>query len=209
MKIFYIKINNNEKCTKHNFKKLQSQIGRLITKFVAEYFYNIEDTSIIIENKKPKFENASLCFNISHSNNIVAVAFDSFPLGLDIEFMKDRDFKLLLERYNINSNNKEFFYQFWTEYEAKIKIQNETKQKISFKLEPNYMLSLFSSNPDEGIKTKLKIYELKSPIDNITPSELINLKLVKESNAKENTLVAQERSIAPDEFLTPLALNIE
>ena len=89
------------------------------------------------------------------------------------------------------------------------KIQNETKQKISFKLEPNYMLSLFSSNPDEGIKTKLKIYELKSPIDNITPSELINLKLVKESNAKENTLVAQERSIAPDEFLTPLALNME
>ena len=123
--------------------------------------------------------------------------------------MKDRDFKLLLERYNINSNNKEFFYQFWTEYEAKIKIQNETKHKISFKLESNYMLSLFSSNPDEGIKTKLKIYELKSPIDNITPSELINLKLVKESNAKENTLVTQERSIAPDEFLTPLALNIE
>ena len=209
MKIFYIKINNNEKCTKLNLKKLQSQIGRLITKFVAEYFYNIEDTNIIIENKKPKFENADLCFNISHSNNIVAVAFDSFPLGLDIEFMKDRDFKLLLERYNINSNNKEFFYQFWTEYEAKIKIQNETKQKLSFKLEQNYMLSLFSSNPDEGIKTKLKIYELKSPIDNITPSELINLKLVKESNAKENTLVAQERSIAPDEFLTPLALNIE
>ena len=209
MKIFYIKINNNEKCTKLNLKKLQSQIGRLITKFVAEYFYNIEDTNIIIENKKPKFENADICFNISHSNNIVAVAFDSFPLGLDIEFMKDRDFKLLLERYNINSNNKEFFYQFWTEYEAKIKIQNETKQKISFKLEPNYMLSLFSSNPDEGIKTKLKIYELKSPIDNITPSELINLKLVKESNAKENTLVAQERSIAPEEFLTPLALNIE
>ena len=209
MKIFYIKINNNEKCTKLNLKKLQSQIGRLITKFVAEYFYNIEDTNIIIENKKPKFENADICFNISHSNNIVAVAFDSFPLGLDIEFMKDRDFKLLLERYNINSNNKEFFYQFWTEYEAKIKIQNETKQKLSFKLEQNYMLSLFSSNPDEGIKTKLKIYELKSPIDNITPSELINLKLVKESNAKENTLVAQERSIAPDEFLTPLALNIE
>ena len=209
MKIFYIKINNNEKCTKQNFKKVQSQIGRLITKFVAEYFYNIEDTNIIMENKKPKFENADICFNISHSNNIVAVAFDSFPLGLDIEFMKDRDFKLLLERYNINSNNKEIFYQFWTEYEAKIKIQNETKQKIIFKLEPNYMLSLFSSNPDAGIKTKLKIYELKSPIDNITPSELINLKLVKQSNAKENTLVAQERSIAPDEFLTPLALNIE
>ena len=123
--------------------------------------------------------------------------------------MKDRDFKTLLERYNIDSNDKNLFYQFWTEYEAEYKIQAETKQKICFKLLPDYMLSLFSSNPDEGIKTKLKIYEVKSPIESIMPNELTSLKLVQANNEKENTLVAQERITAPFEFLTPLDLKTE
>lgn len=206
MKIFYIEFENTQGISK---KKLQSALGRHIAKEVARVFYDVKDTEIIIENNKPKFKNTDVCFNISHSNNIVAVAFDEMPLGLDVEHMKERDFKALLERYNINSDSKDIFYQFWTEYEASIKIQAETKQKLCFKLKDDYMLSLFSSNPDEGIKTKLKIYEVKSPTDSIMPSELINLKLVQANNANENTLVAQERDTASVEFLTPLALKTE
>ena len=206
MKIFYIEFENTQGISK---KKLQSALGRHIAKEVARVFYDVKNTEIIIENNKPKFKNTDVCFNISHSNNIVAVAFDDMPLGLDLEYMKDRDFKSLLERYNINSDSKDIFYQFWTEYEASIKIQAETKQKLCFKLKDDYMLSLFSSNPDEGIKTKLKIYEVKSPTDSIMPSELINLKLVQANNANENTLVAQERDTASVEFLTPLALKTE
>lgn len=206
MKIFYIEFDNTQGISK---KKLQSALGRHIAKEVARVFYDVKDTEIIIENNKPKFKNTDVCFNISHSNNIVAVALDDMPLGLDLEYMKDRDFKSLLERYNINSESKDIFYQFWTEYEASIKIQAETKQKLCFKLKDDYMLSLFSSNPDEGIKTKLKIYEVKSPTDSIMPSELINLKLVQANNANENTLVAQERDTASVEFLTPLALKTE
>ena len=140
MKIFYIEIKDTEYKEK---KKLQSALGRHLAKEVAKTFYNIEDTEIVVENNKPKFKNANLCFNISHSNNIVAVAFDIMPLGLDVEYMKERDFKALLERYNINSDNKDLFYQFWTEYEASIKIQSETIQKICFKLKDDYMLSWF------------------------------------------------------------------
>ena len=206
MKIFYIEFDNTQGISK---KKLQSALGRHIAKEVARVFYDVKDTEIIIENNKPNFKNTDVCFNISHSNNIVAVALDDMPLGLDLEYMKDRDFKSLLERYNINSDSKDIFYQFWTEYEASIKIQAETKQKLCFKLKDDYMLSLFSSNPDEGIKTKLKIYEVKSPTDSIMPSELINLKLVQANNANENTLVAQERDTASVEFLTPLALKTE
>ena len=209
MNIFYIELKNTSKIKRVEKKKIQSNLGRHLTKQIAEVFYNVKDTEIIIENDKPKFKNSDLCFNISHSENVVAVAFDNLPLGLDVEFMKDRDFKTLLERYNIDSNDKNLFYQFWTEYEAEIKIQADIKQKICFKLLPDYMLSLFSSNPDCGIKTKLKIYEVKSPTDNITPNELINLKLVKANNKNENTLVAQERNTAEVEFLTPLALKIE
>ena len=209
MKIFYIELKNTSELKRVEKRKLQSQLGRHLAKQIAEVFYNVQNTEIILQNEKPKFKNSSLCFNISHSENLVAIAFDDEPLGLDVEYMKDRDFKSLLERYNIVSNSKDLFYQFWTEYEAEYKIQAEIKQKICFKLLPDYMLSLFLSNPDSGIKTKLKIYEVKSPTDKITPNELINLKLVKESNKNENTLVAQERNTAEVEFLTPLALKIE
>ena len=105
--------------------------------------------------------------------------------------------------------NKEKFYQYWTEYEAKIKIQDEEKQILCFELCKDYMFSLFSSNPDEGIKTKLKIYELINPIESINPIELINLNPVNDSNKKEKTLVAQERNTASVDFLTPLALKTE
>ena len=209
MKIFYIELKNTSELKRVEKRKLQSQMGRHLAKQIAEVFYDVKNSEIIVENEKPKFKNSELCFNISHSKDIIAVAFDIMPLGLDIEYMKERDFKTLLERYNINSDSKDLFYQFWTEYEAEIKIQAETKQKIRFKLLPDYMLSLFSSNPAFGIKTKLKIYEVKSPTDKITPNELINLKLVKASNRNENTLVAQERNTAEVEFLTPLALKIE
>ena len=206
MKIFYIEIKNTPQKDK---KKLQSALGRHLAKEIARVFYDVQNTEIIVENNKPKFKNSDLYFNISHSNNVVAVAFDDMSLGLDVEYIKERDFKSLLERYNIDSDDKNLFYQFWTEYEASIKIQAKIKQKICFKLKDDYMLSLFSSNPDEGIKTKLKIYEVKSPTESIMPSELINLKLVQANSANENTLVAQERDTASIEFLTPLALKTE
>lgn len=206
MKIFYIEFKNVKGIAK---KKLQSQLGRHLTKQIASAFFKEDNLEIIVENGKPKFKNSNLCFNISHTNNIVAIAFDTHPLGLDVEYMKERDFKALFERYNINSNDKEMFYQLWTEYEAAIKIQAKIKHKICFKLKEDYMLSLFSSSPDEGIKTKLKIYEITSPTASIMPNELINLKLVQANSANENTLVAQERSTAPVEFLTPLDLKTE
>lgn len=206
MKIFYIEFKNAKGIAK---KKLQSQLGRHLTKQIASVFFNENNLEIIVENGKPKFKNSNLCFNISHTNNIVAVAFDTHPVGLDVEYMKERDFKTLFERYNINSNDKEMFYQFWTQYEASIKIQAEIKHKMCFKLKEDYMLSLFSSSPDEGIKTKLKIYEITSPTASIMPNELINLKLVQANSANENTLVAQERSTASVEFLTPLDLKTE
>ena len=209
MKIFYIELKNTSELKRVEKRKLQSALGRYLTKQIAEVFYNIQDTEIIIENDKPKFKNSEICFNISHTENVVAIAFNDKPLGLDVEYIKERDFKTLFARFNIDLDDKDLFYQFWTEYEAEYKIQAETKQKICFKLLPDYMLSLFSSNPDCGIKTKLKIYEIKSPTDNITPNELINLKLVKASNKNENTLVAQERNTAEVEFFTPLDLKTE
>ena len=54
MKIFYIELKNIQGISK---KKLQSAVGRHITKEIAREFYKIQDTEIIIENNKPKFKN--------------------------------------------------------------------------------------------------------------------------------------------------------
>lgn len=158
MEIFYINLKNTENLNKISKKELQSSLGKKLTEQIAKTFYNVKDTSIILENKKPKFKNSNLCFNISHSNDVIAIAFDDLPMGLDIEFMQERDFKALSERYKLKEATKENFYKFWTQYEAEIKVQAEIKQKISFELEENYMLSIISSNPNLG--TKIKMYEI-------------------------------------------------
>ena len=211
MKIFYLNLSSYDlpQMSRTERKKLQSQLGRYIVDYVANFYYDIRQREVFTENGKPKFLHSDLCFNISHSNDIVLAAFDSMPLGVDVEFMRDRNFKDLFAHYGINADGKELFYRFWTNMEAKIKIQAEVKQELCLKLNDSYMVSVLSANPDEGIKTRLKIYELSSPAARINPNELINLKLVNASSANENTLVAQERIIAPEEFFPPLALKTE
>lgn len=154
MKIFYIKLKDIQSLSATDLKNLQSAMGKKLVKHVAENFYNEKFLNIIIENKKPKFENSSLHFNVSHSRKIVAVAFDSEPVGLDVEYMSERDFPKFAKRYNLTDNSKETFYKFWTQYEAKIKIQAPIKQIFTTIIENNYMLTILSSSDNKEIEIK-------------------------------------------------------
>ena len=126
--------------------------------------------------------------------------------------MKKRDFEKLFEHYRLNPENKDktTFYQLWTAYEARIKLQQQPLSQLSARFRQDYCLCVCSAESFD-ISKRLKIYELKSPTHSINPSELINLKLVIESKKNENTLVAQEMSTAAFEFeeLEPLNLKIE
>ena len=182
-------------------------LGRFLVKFVLKNYYDISEPKIVVQNKKPCLEgNNSVSFSISHSNNIILAAFYKGAIGADIEFMKDRDFDRLFAYYNIeqdiNSDKKEFFYNFWTKYESEIKLQKKAESSFSMHFMNDYMLSVsFSDSLNfSEIKNRLKIYEVVSPTDSIKPSELINLKLVIDSNKNENTVVAQEISTAQFDF---------
>lgn len=131
---------------KPELKRFQSRAGYALTDYIAKNFYGVQNTDLIIRNNKPEFQNSSLCFNISHSNNLVAVAFDKYPLGLDIELIKPRDLRQLSARYSATFNNDEEFYEFWTNLEAEIKIQAEVKHRYTKKLTPDYMMTLLSAN---------------------------------------------------------------
>lgn len=198
---------NNYKSAK---RLKEYSIARFLVRNIAEKFYKKNNLEISIKDKKPYFLNSKLHFSISHSNDIVLIAFDYENIGADIEFMKKRNFEKIFEYYKLNpiQKNAETFYRFWTEYEAEIKLQESPLSKISIKLLPDYMLSIASSHSFD-IKRILRIYEVKRPTARTSPNELISLKLVNASNENENTVVIQEINTASLDFFDPLNLKTE
>ena len=163
MKIFYINIDEYfktqplqkshaliktfEKDFKSEKRRKEYAISRFLLKYIPEKIYGLNNLEIGIKNKKPYFTNCELNFSITHSQNIVAVAFSKHPVGLDVEFIKKRNFKPVLERLGINAQglDLEQFYHYWTEYEAKVKLQQDAKFCYTCKLAKEYILTVCSS----------------------------------------------------------------
>ena len=160
MEIYYININNFK--NKHNIDILNSYadielktekrfyeytIGRYLVKKVATEFYNIIDTEIITTIKgKPIFKNANLHFSISHSNEIIIACFDNSNCGIDIEYMKKRNFSKLSNYFNQQFSTKEDFYKFWTLKEAAYKLGSTANSFCSYKFRSDYYISIASSS---------------------------------------------------------------
>jgi phosphopantetheinyl transferase len=184
MKIFYLKKDeflksvdkiclekfSDERKYKSEEKFLEHLCGIFLTKFVAQKFYNIKNTDIKIENGKPYFPNTEIFFSISHSKNIIAVGFDKNNLGIDVEYMENRNFKRVLERYNQSFDNPtpKDFYNFWTIHEATIKLGSGPKSTSSSVLEKYYAISCVSE------------------VENTMPVKIINLTLeaIQEMNSQ-------------------------
>lgn len=226
MEIYFIKIDdffkNIDKSSLYAFlegnnfasdkRKTEFCLGRFLIKYVLKNRFGIDNPKILLKNKKPYIENNDICFSLTHSHSYVMAVFDKSNVSIDLELMKQRDFKKLFEHYNLEVENPDRigFYKFWTGYEAEIKLQSDVKSKINALFQKDYCLCVCSQE-DCDISKTLKIYELKSPTQRIKPSELINLKLVIESKKNENTLVAQDINTAAFEFelLEPLKRKIE
>lgn len=233
MEIYYIDIDNFFKNTdissfetfisafsegrKFGSAKRQKEfsVGRFLLKYVLKNRFHTQSPEIVVENKKPRLKNFcadSVKFSLTHSKGIVMAAFSDTDIGIDLEFMRERNFEKLFAYYKLHPQNccKKTFYQLWTEYEARIKLQKKANAVLSAVFQKDYSLSVCTEGEWDISKT-LKIYELKSPAHSTNPSELINLKLVKDNRKKENALVAQEISTADSEFefLSPLNLKIE
>src|SRR5574344_1223056 len=195
----YIKI--EESFYKNEKRNQEYILGRFLAKFGAKILYKAKDLEIV-EDKKPKFKDIDIVFSISHSKDFIAVAFDKKNIGVDIEIMRNRDFKSIAEHLKIPFTIKKSFYQYWTTYEAQYKSK---KQNIKTFIIEDYMLSVSF----EDINNKLKMYEVTIPKNITEDSELINLKLVIDSNKNDNALELQEINTASFESLQPLALKIE
>jgi 4'-phosphopantetheinyl transferase len=117
--------------------KKRFALGRYITRSMLkrytgkcfnckEFLYNAYKKPIIRES------NINIEFNITHSENIVLVAFSKAPVGIDIEIEKNFDWSLVSDlvftskelNYLYTLTDEEFkriFFKLWTNKEAYIK----------------------------------------------------------------------------------------
>lgn len=130
-------------------KELEHLCGIFLTKFIAKHVYDIHNLDIELRNKKPYFVSNEIFFSISHSKDIVLVAFNNSNIGADIEYMKDgKNYKLIMNRYGhkVSNPSKKDFYRFWTVHEAEIKLNGDIKSLFSEIIERDYMLACVSDN---------------------------------------------------------------
>lgn len=90
----------------------------------------------IAENGRPEIESpkSNLSFNLSHSNNLIVLVISDKRVGVDIEFLKKRDFLKIAEEFftkeefdllKESAEQQKLFYKFWTRKEALIKCKGE------------------------------------------------------------------------------------
>ncbi|MCD8025142.1 MAG: hypothetical protein LUE64_06360, partial [Candidatus Gastranaerophilales bacterium] len=82
MDIYLIKLNTDK--TGLELKKLHHKYSKIFLRKILDSFYKITDP-IEIDNGKPYLLNGNLNFSVSHSKNIIAIAFDKDKIGMDIE----------------------------------------------------------------------------------------------------------------------------
>ena len=82
------------------------------------------DAEILTEPKgRPFVKGNPIFFSMSHSGDIVVMAVDRHPVGIDLELMKERDFARLSSRFFGQSiPDGHGFYKRWTRYEAGLKL---------------------------------------------------------------------------------------
>ncbi len=88
-------------------------------------------------------------FNVSHSENVIVCAVDSYPLGIDIEKITYRElvakrFFTQSEQRLLNKHKEKEFTKIWTKKEALAKLTGE---------------SIFSKTKECGCKTKTFRYK--------------------------------------------------
>lgn len=116
--------------------------------------YKIQNRELVFVNGKPKLRSNEKFFSISHSGNMIAFSFSDYNCGIDIEIIKERDYKSISERMGFEVNSLVEFYEAWTEFEANYKLSIKALSKKSFEIK-NYILTAVSVNKSENFEISI------------------------------------------------------
>ena len=162
MEIFIVEIGNVDKVKPETLKlyqkkdisdeeklKIHCLSYLLVDKFLEEV-YGIKSREVVFEDGKPILIDGGKHFSISHSQDLIAIAFSDSNCGVDIEKIKLREFKKIAERMKFEAETLGEFYEEWTKYEAMFKLGKniEYGSVANFDLE-DYALSAVSEDPCE------------------------------------------------------------
>jgi 4'-phosphopantetheinyl transferase len=144
---------------KYDFDKKRYLLGEVILrKILSEKGFDSEQTILYNKHGKPYVDIDNFHFNISHSNNVIILGYSEYgEVGVDIEFMKDRNisfYKNVFHPKEIDyvesySNRLEAFYKVWTLKESYIKALGVG---LSFDLTSFYIIPEGNSNVEGEFK---------------------------------------------------------
>lgn len=140
---------------KQHKKQLQSLIADVLLRVIlcARFNIDVNDMKFDDMNGKPYLVGESVCFNVSHSENMVAVAFSDRNIGVDLEKTRsvnpkliDRYFTICEKEYiNVDLPDWESrFFEIWTKKEAFLK-----RSGVGLRVKLNEL----ETKTCEGIKT--------------------------------------------------------
>ena len=130
---------NNEVCEKiklNNKKDVSKKAWSYLYELLKEYNINLlEEEIIYINNQKPYIKNNPIYFNISHSNNMIAIVIADTECSIDIEYINmnknhDKIVNKLFSNdeqliYSNHPHKLEYFYELWTKKESCFKLTGE------------------------------------------------------------------------------------
>lgn len=131
--------------------RLRSVAGEMLARVAVSEWCGITPEEIRFakdEKGKPYAENLNVHFNISHSGEYVVCAVSDSPIGIDIEEIREINFKIL-ERI---CSHREFvyfseepqlnrFFEIWTAKEAQAKLFGDGISKISEEIGENIKIT--------------------------------------------------------------------
>jgi 4'-phosphopantetheinyl transferase len=127
---------NREKCRRFKFREdaLRTLYGELILRYVLcrKLSFENEDIEILRSNEgKPYLKGFPIHFNISHSGDFVVCAFSEEEVGVDIEKIKEVDFKIAKRFFSKQecedlfakeeNERLDYFFSLWTLKESYLK----------------------------------------------------------------------------------------
>lgn len=130
-------------------KKKEHCFSYLMLDRILKEVYKIKNRKIEFINKKPYLNTREKYISISNSDEYLIIAVSDNECGVDIEKIKNRDFKSISKRMHFPANTLEEFYFDWTKYEAEFKLGSKHKNIKQTKLN-NYVLTAVSSNIQEN-----------------------------------------------------------
>ncbi len=155
--------------------------GRLILRQKLSEYLNCSHKDILFKKTKfgrlelsGKFSGENISFNLSHSKNIIAVIICNNIVGIDVEYIRNRDFSKIvnfsftkkeaeylnyLQKNHSKQQYMEAFYIYWTLKEAFVKSNGGSILQKDLNLDFSLLKNLQYCNHLQNFNNNLKSYK--------------------------------------------------